>query len=69
LKQEKDEFLEQLRVAWYNVAAYESEREEFWAMIQEDKAQLQREKEKFLAEWVAIKEVVSKACHSILGLA
>jgi hypothetical protein len=45
LKQDKDEALEQLRVAWYNVATYESEREEFQVMLQEEKFQLQREKE------------------------
>jgi hypothetical protein len=38
LKQEKDEVLEKLRVAQYNVVAYQSEREEFQAMLQEDKA-------------------------------
>jgi predicted nucleic acid-binding Zn-ribbon protein len=69
LKQEKYEALEKLRVVRYNVAAYESEREEFQAMLQEGKAQLQREKEQFLVERATVKEVVSKACHSMLGLA
>jgi chromosome segregation ATPase len=69
LKQEKYEALEQLRVAWYSVATYESEREEFQAMLQEEKSQLQREKEQLLTEWAMVKEVVSKACHSVPGLA
>jgi hypothetical protein len=69
LKQEKDEALEQLRVARYSVAAYESEREEFQAMIQKEKSQLQREKEHLLVEQATIKEVVSKACHTVPGLA
>jgi hypothetical protein len=67
LKQEKDEVLEQLRVARYSVAAYESEREEFWAMLQEDNAKLQREKEQLLAEGAIVKEAVSKSCHSVPG--
>jgi hypothetical protein len=38
LKQEKDEALENLQVVRYSVAAYESEREEFKEMLQEEKA-------------------------------
>jgi hypothetical protein len=36
---------------------------------QEEKAQLQREKEKLLIERAMVKEAVRKSCHSILGLA
>jgi hypothetical protein len=38
-----------LRVARYYVTAYENEKEEFEVMVQEEKVQLQREKEKFLS--------------------
>jgi len=69
LKQEKDEALEQLQVVWYSVATYESEREEFQAMLQEEKSQLQREKEQLLAERDTVKEIVTKACHYVQGLA
>jgi hypothetical protein len=37
--------------------------------LQEEKSQLQREKEKFLAEQAMVKEIVSKACHFVPGLA
>jgi hypothetical protein len=61
--------LVQLRAAQDNVAAQESEKEELQAKLQEEKSQLQREKEKFLAERAMVKEVVSKSCHSVPGLA
>jgi hypothetical protein len=38
-------------------------------MLQEEKAQLQREKEQFLIEWATVKDVVIKSCHSMPGLA
>jgi hypothetical protein len=38
-------------------------------MLHEEKSHLQREKEKFLIERATIKEVVSKSCHSVPGLA
>jgi hypothetical protein len=38
-------------------------------MLQEGKSQLQREKEQLLVEWAVVKEVVSKACHFVPGLA
>jgi hypothetical protein len=69
LKQEKEEVLEKLRVARYSVTAYENEKEQFQAMIQEEKAQLQREKEQLLTEWDTVKEAVNKSCRSVLGLA
>jgi DNA-directed RNA polymerase subunit N (RpoN/RPB10) len=37
LKKEKEEVLEKLRVARYCVTAYENEKDEFWAMLEEDK--------------------------------
>jgi gamma-glutamylcysteine synthetase len=67
LKQERIESFEQLRVVWYSVVSYESEREEFQAMLQEEKAQLQKDKEKVLAEQAIVKEAVSKAYHSVPG--
>jgi hypothetical protein len=69
LKQEKDESQEQLRVALYSLTAYKSEREEFREMLQEDKSQLQREKEEFLIEHTMVKEAVNKACCYVPGLA
>jgi uncharacterized protein (UPF0305 family) len=38
-------------------------------MIQEEKSQLQREKEQFLAERAMVKEVVNKSCRFVPGLA
>lgn len=38
-------------------------------MLQDEKSQLQREKEQLLTEWAMVKEVESKACHSVPGLA
>jgi hypothetical protein len=38
-------------------------------MVQEEKVQLQREKEKFLTERAMVKEVVGKACDSVPCLA
>jgi formate-dependent nitrite reductase cytochrome c552 subunit len=37
LKKEKEEVLEQLRVAQYRVTAYENEKDEFWEIIKEEK--------------------------------
>jgi hypothetical protein len=37
LKKEKEEVLEELRVAWYYVTMYENEKDEFWVMLKEDK--------------------------------
>ena len=69
MKQEKEEDLEQLRVAWYYVTAYENERDEFQAMLEEEKVKIQREKDQFLTEQIAIKEAVNKELHSVSGLA
>jgi predicted nucleic acid-binding Zn-ribbon protein len=65
LKQEKEEVLEKLRVVWYCVTTYENERDEFWAMLEEDKEKIQREKDQLLAEKTAVKEAMNKALHSV----
>jgi hypothetical protein len=69
LKREKDEVLAQLRVAQDKVSAKESEKAELQAKLEEEKSQLQREKENLLAVGAMVKEVVSKACHYVPGLA
>jgi hypothetical protein len=69
LKQEKEEVLEKLRVARYCVITYENEKNEFWAMLEEDKENIQREKDQLLAEQTTVKEAVNKALHFVLGLA
>jgi hypothetical protein len=69
LEKEKEEILEQLRVARYCVTAYENEKDEFRVMLEEDKVKIQREKDQLLAEKTAVKEVVSKALRSVSGLA
>jgi hypothetical protein len=55
-----------------SVAAYESEKVELQAKLQEEKkageAQLKNEKEKFLAEHVVVKDTVRKACRSMPDL-
>jgi hypothetical protein len=38
-------------------------------MIREEKVQIQREKEKLLAEWATVKEAVNKSCFFMPGLA
>jgi hypothetical protein len=50
LEKEKEEILEKLRVAQYCVTTYENEKDEFWAMLEEDKVKIQREKDQLLAE-------------------
>jgi len=52
-----------------NVATYENDKAELQAKHQEEKSQLQGEKEKLLTERAMVKEAVSKACHSVPGLA
>jgi hypothetical protein len=41
------------------VTAYESERDEFQEMLEEDKEKIQREKDQLLVEKTAVKEVVA----------
>jgi hypothetical protein len=69
LKQEKEEILEKLRVARYCVTAYENEKDEFRAMLKEDKEKIQREKDQLLTEKTIVKEVVGRALRSVPGLA
>jgi hypothetical protein len=52
-----------------SVASHENDKAELQAKFQEEKSQLQREKEKLLAERAMVKEAVSKACHFVPGLA
>jgi trimethylamine:corrinoid methyltransferase-like protein len=62
LKKEKEEVLEQLRVA-------QKEKDEIRAMFEEENAKVQKEKDQLLAEKTAIKEAVTKALRSVSGLA
>ena len=67
MKKEKEEILEQLRVAQYYVTTYENEKDEFQAMLEEDKMNIQREKDQLLVEKTTVKEVVSKELRSVPG--
>jgi hypothetical protein len=49
------------------VTTYENEKDEFWAMLEGDKANIQREKDQLLGEKIVVKEVVSKALRCVLG--
>ena len=69
LKKEKEEVLEKLWVAQYCVTAYENDKDEFQAMLEEETVKLWREKDQLLVEKTAVKEAVSKALHSVSGLA
>jgi D-alanine-D-alanine ligase-like ATP-grasp enzyme len=60
LKQEKEEVLEKLRVARYCVTAYENEKDEFQAMVQEEKVSY-RKKRTSCSEKAMVKEVVNKS--------
>jgi trimethylamine:corrinoid methyltransferase-like protein len=62
LKQEKEEVLEKLRVA-------QKEKNEIRAKFKQNNAKIQEEKDQLLAEQTAVKEVVTKALHSMSGLA
>jgi hypothetical protein len=53
----------------YSVTTYESEREEFRAMLQEEKVKLKREKEQLLTEKTVFKEALNKSCRFVPGLA
>jgi hypothetical protein len=57
--------LEKLRVVWYCVTAYKNEKDELWAMLEEDKVKIQREKDQLLAKQTTFKEVVRKSLHSV----
>jgi hypothetical protein len=51
------------------VTAYENKKDEFWAMLKEDKVKIQREKDQLLTEKTAVKEVVRRTLRSMPGLA
>jgi hypothetical protein len=62
LKQEKEEALEKLWVA-------QKEIEDLRAKFKEDKEKIQKEKDQLLAEQTVVKEAVTRALHSMSGLA
>jgi hypothetical protein len=62
LKQAKEEALEQHWVA-------KQEKDDLWAKFAEDREQIQKEKEHFLAEKMGVKEAVTRALRSMSGLA
>jgi len=68
LKKDKEEILEQLRVVRYCVTAYENEKDEFQAMLEEDKEKIQREKDQLLKENTTVKEFVRKELCFVPGL-
>jgi hypothetical protein len=68
LKQENEEVLEKLRVAHSCITAYEKEKDEIWAMFEEDKEKIQKEKYQLLAEQTTVKEEMTKSLRSVLGL-
>jgi hypothetical protein len=53
--------LEQCRVAKKEKVALQTK-------FEEDKAQIQQEKQKLLTEQLEVKEVVNRALHSVIGL-
>jgi hypothetical protein len=61
LKQVEGIIVEQRRVA-------EQEKVSLQAKFEEDKAQMQQEKEQLLAEKLKLKEAINKALHSVEGL-
>jgi hypothetical protein len=61
LKQAQEEMVEQRRVA-------QQEKVSFQTKFEEDRAQIQQEKEQLLTEQVGIREAVSRALRSVTGL-
>jgi VIT1/CCC1 family predicted Fe2+/Mn2+ transporter len=61
LKKEQEEVIEQCRFA-------QQENDDLQTKFEEERAQIQQEKEKLLAEKVEVKEAVSRALHSVTGL-
>jgi hypothetical protein len=61
LKQAQEEFIEQRRVA-------QQEKDNLQIKFEEDKAQIQKEKEQLLTEHVGVKEAVNRALHSMTSL-
>jgi hypothetical protein len=61
LKQAKEESLEKSRVS-------KQEKDDLQAKFEEDREQIQREKDQLLTENIGVREVVTRALHSMLGL-
>jgi hypothetical protein len=61
LKKEQEEVIEQRRVA-------QQEKDDLQTKFEEERAQIQQEKEQLLVEQVGVKEVVNRALHSVTGL-
>jgi hypothetical protein len=53
----------------YCVTSYENEKDEFWAMLEEDKVNIHRKKDELLIEKIAVKEVVSRSLRFVPSLA
>jgi hypothetical protein len=62
LKQEKEESLEQLRVA-------QQEKDDIREKFEEDREKIQREKDQLLTEQIGLREEVTRALCSVSGLA
>jgi hypothetical protein len=62
LKQEKEEALEKLRVA-------QQEKDDLRVKFEGDKEKMQKEKDQLLAEKTVVREAVTRALHSVSGLA
>jgi hypothetical protein len=61
LKQAQEEIIEQRRVA-------QQEKDDLQIKFEEDRAQIQQEKEQLLTEQVGVKEAVHRALRSVTGL-
>jgi hypothetical protein len=61
LKQAQEEVIEQCRIA-------QQEKDALQAKFEEERAQIQQEKEKLLVEQVRVKEAVNRALRSVMGL-
>jgi hypothetical protein len=61
LKQAQEEVIEQRRVA-------QQEKDDLQTKFEEERAQIQQEKEQLLVEQVGVKEAVSRALRSVMGL-
>jgi hypothetical protein len=62
LNQEKEEVLEQLRVV-------QKEKNEIQVKFKQNNAKIKEEKDQLLTEQIAVKKAVTKALHSVSGLA
>jgi VIT1/CCC1 family predicted Fe2+/Mn2+ transporter len=61
LKQAQEEVIEQCRVA-------QQEKDDLQTKFEEERAQIQQEKEQLLAEQIGVKEAVNRALRSVTGL-